>query len=120
MTLASPVEIAGHPKSEWGPAQDFRIRLLAFQDPDNTATYCASLQGTPEFFGELDEVLDKGGTQAIRDTLQVHKSFHVYGCANFCVSGCESAIVCNVQQSGADKGVDSAGFVYESPTAILA
>ena len=70
-TVASPVEIAGQPRPEWGPAQDFRIRLFAFQDPSNTGTYCASLQGTPEFFGELAEVLEKGGTQAIRDTLQV-------------------------------------------------
>lgn len=70
-TLASPVEITGHPKPEWGKTEHFRIRLLAFQDPDQPGKYCASLEGTPEFFGELDEVLDKGGTQAMRETLQV-------------------------------------------------
>jgi hypothetical protein len=70
-TLASPVELAGHPRPEWGATKYFRIRLLAFQDPDQPGKYCASLQGTPEFFGELAEVLGRGGAQEIRKTLQV-------------------------------------------------
>jgi hypothetical protein len=65
------VELAGHPKPEWGSSKFFRIRLLAFEDPDQPGKYCASLQGTPEFFGELAEVLGNGGAQAVVATLQV-------------------------------------------------
>jgi hypothetical protein len=56
---------------EWGPDRDFRISLVAFQDPDQPDKYCASLQGTPEFFGEFPAVLEQGGQQAVRSTLQV-------------------------------------------------
>eukprot|EP00892_Ulva_mutabilis_P007463 jgi/Ulvmu1/5089/UM021_0106.1 len=68
-TLASPIEVVGWPKAEWGERKHYRIRLLLFQDPDSEGKYCATLEGTPALFSELDETIAKGGGRPLRETI---------------------------------------------------
>lgn len=69
--LASPIEVVGWPKAEWGDRKYYRIRLLLFEDPDSDCHYCATLEGTPDLFSELDEVLETKGGVELRKTLEV-------------------------------------------------
>lgn len=71
-TLASPIEVVGWPKPGWGARKFYRIRLLLFQDVENDCHYCATLEGTPALFSELDEVLEKKGGNELRATVEVN------------------------------------------------
>lgn len=72
VSLASPIEVVGWPKPGWGERKYYRIRLLLFQDPNSKRKYCATLEGTPALFSELDEILEKkGGGAQLRDTIAV-------------------------------------------------
>lgn len=65
MTLACPIEILGYPIFGWGGEKYFKIKLVLHQDPSDPVQYVGSLQGMPQLFTELDNVLESKGRQEL-------------------------------------------------------
>jgi hypothetical protein len=81
--LAGPIEIVGWPPVAWGHPKYFNIRLNLFQSPGQQ-TYVGTLLGTPDFFTELGDLLDRDGEIAVSNAIKVRCADNMLACASCC------------------------------------